>query len=483
MPANFDHATDYQHSVQTICRLAFEAVQDRSPAAQTLLEFAAFLSAESNCLPALLLLASRPDGPLATHFGGVQDAALLTANLLGLIGTLQKYSLLNVDHDRATVRVHRVVQLAARDAMSLEDRHARLVSWSTALGFFLSGKNNSDNWGFIEWWVDHARSVAESLLSEGVEDAAAAEFLQRLSSYVEKRAHYQEGLRFAARAASIRESNLLTSGPEGSRAYAESLVNLGIAHLRCNENNEAVAALNKAIDILKRKHPEESSLLAAAIGNLATIYAESGELDKAEPLFSQLLGDTVLRSSAAPKVVAGALSGMAVISSKRRDYAAAVALADEAVMIHESDTDPDTFELATMYNNLGAILAKDGQPDEAQAKYERARELYLAILPQTHPLIANLENNLGYLFYRRGLYEAALPLIFNSIPKLAKALGWENPHTRQAAQNYHDCVEELRKRNIVVLFRKDIESGEFKKHVDDNTVGIIIISPIPERAS
>jgi tetratricopeptide (TPR) repeat protein len=483
LPADFDHATDYQHSVQTVCRLAFETVQERLPTAKTLLEFITFLSAESNCLSALSMLADRPDDLLVTHFGGVQDATLLTSNLLSLVGTLQKYSLLTVDHDKATVRVHRIVQMAARDAMSPENRHARLISWSEVLGFFLRGQNNSANWGFIEGWVDHARSVAESVLSEGIEDAAAAKFLERLSTYLEKHAHYREGLRFATRAASIRESALLTAGQKGSLAYAESLVNLGIAHLRCNENNEAVEAQKKAIDILKTNHPEESSLLAAAVNNLASVYVEGGEIEKAEPLFEQLLGDTTLRSSADRRVVAGALSGMAFISSKRQDYGTAAALAGEAVVVLESETDPDMFNLATAYNTLGVILAKGGRLDKAQAKYERTLELYRTILPESHPLIANLENNLGYLFFRRKLYGQALPMIYNSIPRLAKALGPENPHTQQAARNYLDCVEELKKRTIAVVFQKDIESGEFKKHVDANTIGMVVISPIPERAS
>lgn len=479
LPADFDHATDYTHSVQTVCRLAFEAVRERSLTASALLKFAAFLSAESNCLQAITILVAYPNGPLSKDFGDVQNRTLLPSSLLVQLGTLQKYSLLTVDHDKAMIRIHRIVQMAAREAMSIESRHAHLVSWSGLLEFFLRGHNNSSNWGFIEQWADHARSVAEFVVSEAVDDAAAALFLEQISSYLEKRAHYLEGLRFATRAAQIRETALSTSGPEGSRAYAKSLINLGVALHRCNKNDEAITVLNKAIDILKSNFPEDLSSLAAVIGNLATVYLEHGELDKAEPLFEQILGNSMLQSAANQTVVAGARMGMAFIASKRKDYGRAVALTGDAVNALESETDPDIFNLANAYNNLGAMLAKQGRLDEAQAKYERSLELYRTILSDSHPLIANLENNLGYLFFRRGLYGRALPMIYSSISRLAKALGEDNPHTQQAMRNYLDCVEELKKKNIAVVFQAEVDNGEYKKHMDSNTIGIIVISPVP----
>jgi hypothetical protein len=107
--------------------------------------------------------------------------------------------------------------------------------------------------------------------------------------------------------------------------------------------------------------------------------------------------------------------------------------------------------------------------------------LYRTILRESHPLIANLENNLGYLFFRHGLYGKALPLIYGSISRLAKAWGTENPHTEQAARNYLDCVEELKKRNIIVVFQEEIENGEYKKRIDSNTIGMVVISSVPTR--
>jgi hypothetical protein len=184
LPADFDHATDYRHSVQTVCRLALETVRKRFPTARLLLEFVAFLSAESNCLLPLSILAISPDGPLSASLGGVRDPGRITPELFGLVSVLQKYSLLSADHEKATVRVHHIVQMATRDAMTLSERRARLDSWSSALGYLLRGQNNPDNWGFIEGWFPHARSIAEFVVSEGIDGAAAAAFLEKISSYL-----------------------------------------------------------------------------------------------------------------------------------------------------------------------------------------------------------------------------------------------------------------------------------------------------------
>jgi tetratricopeptide (TPR) repeat protein len=191
---------------------------------------------------------------------------------------------------------------------------------------------------------------------------------------------------------------------------------------------------------------------------------EHREIDKAEQLFEQTLGNTMLRAAASRTVVAGAKIGMALIASKQKDYETAAALTGEAILTLESETDSDMLNLANGCNNLGAMLAKQGQFDEAQAKYERALELCRAILPASHPLRESRKQS-WFLFFRRGLYGQSLPMIHGSISRLAKALGRENPHTQQAARNYVDCVEELKKRNIAVVFQEESRTGNTKRRL------------------
>ncbi len=481
LPADFDTATDYRHTVQTVCRLAFEAVRDRSPAAWALLELVAFLSAESNCLQPITMLVVPPHGPLSGSLGAAQDPAWIISESMRLVGTLHNYSLLTADHEKATIRVHRVVQLATRDALTADERRARLGAWCSVLGFFLKGQNNSAHWAFIESWFAHARSVAEAVVTEGVAGEAAATFLEQISGYLEKRAQYHEARVFAARAVQIWESASSGGGLEHSLGYVRSLIGLAVSQEHIGEGDLAIAALDRSIDILRSNHPEELSVLAAALWNLAAVYLRRGEFARAEALLAQVLDDSRLRSAADRGTVSGALTGKAQIASKRQDYETAVTLTREAAAELAAGPTPDGFRLANAYNSLGVMLAKLGRLDEAQANYERALDLFRELLPDSHPLIANLENNLGFLYFRRGVYGKALTLIFNSIPRLAQGLGDQHPTTLQAMRNYNGCVDELKKHNIAVVHQSEIDSGQYQKEIDGNTIGIIVITPVPAK--
>lgn len=190
LPASFDHATDYKHSVQTVFKIALEAVRQQSLMARLLLEFVAFPSAESNGLLPLTMLATNPHGPLTNFTEPVRDSALMATEFLSLVRILHNYYLLTADHDGTTIHIQRIVQFATREDMTTKDRQSRIELWSSVLDFFLKGESNSSNWDFIENWIPHARSVAETVVSDGVDGVSSALFLERLSSFPGKQVRY-----------------------------------------------------------------------------------------------------------------------------------------------------------------------------------------------------------------------------------------------------------------------------------------------------
>lgn len=117
-------------------------------------------------------------------------------------------------------------------------------------------------------------------------------------------------------------------------------------------------------------------------------------------LFERILNEPKLRSAAVSNVLFGVLTGMSLIASKRNNKEKSVAFASEAIVTLEAGAETELFMLANAYNNLGVMHSKNENLDEAKAKYQRASELFKTILPNSHPLAANLENNPGYLFFR-----------------------------------------------------------------------------------
>lgn len=247
LPSDFDHAADYPHSVQTVFLIGFESVRQKSPQAILVLELGAFLAADFNCLLPLTLLAAYPDGPLSTPLADSPDPALLTTSVLALVGMLSRYSLISVDHAEAMVSVHRVVQMAAREKMSVDLRKERLNFWASALGYYLRGQQKSSSWGFIRQWFPHALSVAKFVVSERLSTESATTFLEQVGAFLGSQAHYEEARSFVLRAVEIREASAGAPNEDGRTALAHSLTNLGRAHHGCNDLDKAIAATEQAL--------------------------------------------------------------------------------------------------------------------------------------------------------------------------------------------------------------------------------------------
>jgi tetratricopeptide (TPR) repeat protein len=441
LPADFDHAADYQHSVQTVCRLGFDSVRQRSPYAMLLLEMAAFLSADSNCLFPLVMLTQQEQGPLAALVGDRPSKDVVASSIRSLVGTLAKYSLISVDQAFTVARIHSIVQMAAQDAMSADARRDRLDRWSSLFESYMHGQGHASTWSFIEPWFPHALAVARHVVREGFGTEAAAGLLVQVSSFLRSHAHYQTAREFASRAVETRESLAAPSRPESMLALADSLTQLGMAHGDCNARGKAISVTSRALEILESTPGAQDGDIAIALTNLGSFYLEEGDSQTAEAQFRRIVSDSRLHS-----VLNEARMGLVGIYNQRREYEKAVAMAEEVIQGMLQKPDPDPLRLASAYNNLGVMLAKSGRLAEAQTNYEKALDGYRSILPDSHPHIANLENNLGYLLYRRELYEEALPLLADALPKLVITMGEESPTTRQAAINYRRCLEAIEKR-------------------------------------
>jgi tetratricopeptide (TPR) repeat protein len=189
------------------------------------------------------------------------------------------------------------------------------------------------------------------------------------------------------------------------------------------------------------------------------------------------LHDPKLRPTLSSDGLSSVLQGLASVFKGRKEYEKAAAFALEALVALQSDPEVDQFRLANAYTTLGVLSAKCGRLDDAEANYQIAIELFRTILPESHPFVANLETNLGYLFFRRGLYAKALPLLLVAVPKLTKSFGEEHPTTRQAAHNYLQCVEELEKKKIAVVFLDDLQKGELPA-VPKGKVGMILVTRV-----
>ena len=68
-------------------------------------------------------------------------------------------------------------------------------------------------------------------------------------------------------------------------------------------------------------------------------------------------------------------------------------------------------------------------------------------------------------------------MLLVAVPKLANGFGEEHPATQQAARNYLQCVEELERKKIAVVFKDDLSDGQLPV-IPEGKDGVILIARI-----
>jgi tetratricopeptide (TPR) repeat protein len=151
--------------------------------------------------------------------------------------------------------------------------------------------------------------------------------------------------------------------------------------------------------LAKRKRvlgPNNSATLDS-LNNLAALFYNKGEYDRALPMFEECL--------AKRKRVLG-------------------------------EDNPDT--LASL-NNLANLLINKGEYDRALPLYEECLAKRKRILGDDHPDTIDSLNELAKLFYKKGEYDRALPLFEECLDIQKRVLGEDNPDTKKTQMAIEKC--------------------------------------------
>lgn len=245
-----------------------------------------------------------------------------------------------------------------------------------------------------------------------------------------------EAVPVAERLAELRARAL---GPEHPDAVAASQL-LGHAYRRVGDLRRAALHFGRVLSIRERSLPAGSPLIERALINLAEVYREQQDHERAEPLLRRLV-----EAARGTDRLASALTALAGLLVERGDLDEAVTLYEQAVAAVEAqpppsaaftdgaDADapplgePPRHDTARARQNLARALAARGDLDRAQALAAQA----LAALEQTRgpddPSVAVCLNNLALILHRQGKPEAAAPLFRRSIELRERGYGADHP--------------------------------------------------------
>jgi tetratricopeptide (TPR) repeat protein len=199
--------------------------------------------------------------------------------------------------------------------------------------------------------------------------------------------------------------------------------------------DEALPLAERALEIREKFLGTEHREVAAAIDNLAGIYADRGEYLKAEPLYRRALD---IREKALGKDhpgTAASLNNLAFLYQRQGKYEEAEPLYDRSLAIREKALGKDHLSTAETLNNLAALYRTQGKYEEAEPRYKRSLDIREKALGKDHPYTAQSLNNLAVLYYNQGKYVEAEPLCKRVLDIWERALGKDHPDTATSLNN------------------------------------------------
>ncbi len=147
----------------------------------------------------------------------------------------------------------------------------------------------------------------------------------------------------------------------------------GFTLTHCSKVDEGIASLNEGLELARRIH--SARLETIALGNLAIVASEQGELKKAEELFSDALSRC--RAAKDDVLIGRGLMNLAVCQSWQERWHEALTNLEESLEFHERVGDDRFRGLA--YVALGSVRANLGDVDGAAEAFTLGQEFAHAL--------------------------------------------------------------------------------------------------------
>lgn len=266
---------EYPHSVFATFSAAISHAENDSPGAAAVLRFCASFAADA--IPDELFRQTVERYPEELQ-PAVADGMRLDAAL----GALDRLSLLAFSQSSRAYGIHRLVQLAARDAIGSLKSDWSESAVDVAEAAFPTVELAT--WPQCERLLPHARAALDRLPRESA-SSGAARLAYRCAIYLCERGEYDSAESLQVRALAIFEKLL---GPE-DLDVASSLYNLASIYYNQGRYADAESALMRALatreKLLGSDHPD----VGIALGELALLHHRQSRFDEQESLHKRAL--------------------------------------------------------------------------------------------------------------------------------------------------------------------------------------------------
>ncbi|ELT90543.1 hypothetical protein CAPTEDRAFT_219276 [Capitella teleta] len=237
----------------------------------------------------------------------------------------------------------------------------------------------------------------------------AADAYEALGRYLRDLGLLNEALAPLQRALEIRETALDPDHP----SVAQSLHQVAGLHAQQGKFSTAEALYKHALEIYEGAFGGEHLMVAKELDALAVLYQKQGKHELADPLHKRAL--YIRRQCRAPQCSSS--------PSRRGDTLRKRVLQPEGLTMG-----PDSPDLARTLNEIGVLSYLQNNIEVSESFFKRALDIRERVLEADHPDVAQSMNNLAALYNDRKMYEEAEPFYIKALDIREKHFPNEHPN-------------------------------------------------------
>jgi tetratricopeptide (TPR) repeat protein len=172
-----------------------------------------------------------------------------------------------------------------------------------------------------------------------------------------------------------------------------------------------------------------------SLNNLALLYKNQGDYDKALPLFEECLEKRKLILGNDHRDTLTTLDNLAGFFRSRRDYDKALRLFQECLEKRKSVLGENHPETLVSLNNLAAVYLYQNDYEQSLRLFQDCLTKRKSVLGENHPATLASVNNLALVYENQGNYMAALPLYLDCLKQMTSKFGANHPETLTSLNN------------------------------------------------
>jgi tetratricopeptide (TPR) repeat protein len=419
----------YERTVSATLSLAVKQVEAEAPTSLDLLRLCAFLGPDD--IPRSLLRDGKEYLPEQLRETVADELKMNRA-----IEALRRYSLVEVDVDKSSLSVHRLVQAVVQAVVQdgLVEDEGKVWAGAAVDVVDQAFPFQSDD---VRTWAECARLLPHALVAKGYIEALgipsgrAGTLLNKMALYLEGRAQYVDAKNILQQTLSIMS---VVYGQEHSE-FAITLSNLGGVLKELGDLQGAREHLERALAIGEQALGPDHPNVAIRVNNLGSVLRAMGDLHGAREHLERALAIDEQALGPDHPDVARDVNNLGGVLQDLGDLHGAKAHYERALAISEKVLGPLHPNVGAYANNLGLVLKELGNLHGAKAHYERALAIDEKVFGPDHPDVAIDVNNLGRVLQDLGDLEGAKAHLGRALRIFRQALGDEHPTTIGVRQN------------------------------------------------